>query len=257
MSFAAIFSRRGKKAEEERKRQQAIQEEQERTRQETTAADDDAILSKALLDIEKPNYGAVKSRQYGQAIDFVLCDDMGSLRSMLKAYDAIYWMFTNQGRYPGRAFSMAYQAVKFMQKPLPNPGERIPREKILEISCIDWCVAHAFGASGDHIGKVSTYINNQILVSALLMSVTAPLFISPPSFDNEWFQIITSAGNMTDTSLCPRALDQYPCNAHYQQHTLSTYFPTHSLTNRLTSLPTHFNDNTQSWAWLHFFSCLI
>ena len=244
MSFAAIFSRRGKKAEEERKRHQAIQEEQEQIRQDSA---DDAILSKALLDIEKPNYGAVKSRQYGQAIDFVVCDDMGSLRSMLKAYDSIYWMFTNQGRYPGRAFSMAYQAVKFMQKPLPNPGERIPREKILEVSCIDWCVAHAFGASGDHIGKVSTYINNQILVSALLMSVTAPLFISPPEFENEWFQIIVSAGDIDILSTYPllhTTLSIYPL----------AYSQTHPVTH-LASLMT--NDHTQFWDWQRFSNCSI
>jgi hypothetical protein len=139
------------------------------------------------------DYGAFKQRPYGQAIDFAVSADVGTLKGMLRSYDVMWWVFTNQGRYPSKAFSLAYQAVKFMQKPLPNVGERIPRDKILEVSCIDWCVAHAFGESSDHIGKVCTYINNQILVSALLMSVTAPLFISPPEFENAWFEIIVSA----------------------------------------------------------------
>lgn len=190
MSFAAIFSRRGDRQKKERERQAAIADDAERLRMEQAGKNDDALLS---AEPEKPNYGAFKQRAYGQQIDFAVIDDIGNLKQALKAYDALYWIFTNEGRYPGKAFSMAYKAIKFMQKPLPMEGSRIVREKILEISCIDWCVAAAFGSSSDHIGKVCTYINNQILVSALLMSVTAPLFISPPAFDNEWFNIITSA----------------------------------------------------------------
>ena len=136
------------------------------------------------------------SRIYGQPIDFNLIDDENNLKAILKAYDAMYWILTNGGAYPAPAFRAAYKTMKFMQQPLPQSGERIPREKILEVSCIEWCVAHAFGATGDHIGKISTYINNQILLSALLMTVTAPLFLTPPEFGSspihQWFEIIVS-----------------------------------------------------------------
>ena len=165
----------------------------ERARLEERARDDLAASDAAELEAQKPDYFAFKERTYGQAIDFNVAADDGELRSALKAYDAMYWIFTGQGRWPGKALSMSYNAAKFLQQPLPNPGQRISRDKIMEVSCIDWCVQHAFGASADIIGKVSTYVNSQILVSALLMSVTAPLFISPPEFENDWFQIIVSA----------------------------------------------------------------
>ena len=185
MSFAAIFSGRAKRQEAERKRKAEAE----------AKAEADRLGSIVEPDPEpQPSvYSIYKARQCGQAIDFAEVDDEGNLKNALKAYDAMYWIFTNQGKYPGPSFSIAYQATKFLQKPLPNVGERIPREKIMEVSCIDWCVAHAFGANNDLIGKASSYINNQILVSALLMSVTAPLFISPPSFEDPWFQVIVSA----------------------------------------------------------------
>jgi len=189
-SFAAIFMRRSARQKAERERQAKLQEEAERARTEAAAA---LYAVPEEPEDPGPDYFAFKDRPYGQAIDFGVSADSGELANALKAYDAMYWIFTGQGRYPGKALSMSYNASKFMQKPLPNPGERIPRDKIMEVSCIDWCVQHAFGASADIIGKVSTYINNQILVSALLMSVTAPLFISPPTFENDWFQIIVSA----------------------------------------------------------------
>ena len=159
MSFAAIFSGRAKRQEAERKRKAEAEAKAEADR-----------LGGLVVPDPEPQvsvYSIYKARQHGQAIDFSVVDDEGNLKAALKAYDAMFWIFTNQGKYPGSNFSIAYQATKFLQKPLPNVGERIPREKIMEISCIDWCVAHAFGASNDLIGKASSYINNQILVSAL------------------------------------------------------------------------------------------
>ena len=185
MSFAAIFSGRAKRQEAERKRKAEAEAKAE--------ADRLGSLVEPNPEPEVSVYSIYKARQCGQALDFSEVDNEGNLKGALKAYDAMYWIFTNQGKYPGPKFSIAYQATKFLQKPLPNVGERIPREKIMEISCIDWCVAHAFGASNDLIGKASSYVNNQILVSALLMSVTAPLFLSPPSFDDPCFQVIVTA----------------------------------------------------------------
>jgi len=153
----------------------------------------DALIDYDLKDYEgeEDRHPPPMARAYGQFLDFPLIDNEDNLKGALKKYDALYWIISDGGRYPGAEFSFAIRASRFVQKPFP-PG-RITRDKILEVGCVDWCVAHAFGEGGDLIGKYTGTINNQILVSALLMSVTAPLYISPPSFDSTLFSLTYSA----------------------------------------------------------------
>lgn len=134
-----------------------------------------------------------EKRAYGQPLDFILIDTDDNLKPVLKMYDSMYWIFNETAKFPSQEFSLSMKAKRFLQLPFPENNERITRDKILETGCIEWCVAHAFSGSSDYIGKIQATNNNNILVSALLMSVTAPLYISPPSFDEEVFAIIFSA----------------------------------------------------------------
>ena len=116
-----------------------------------------------------------------------------NLKPVLKMYDSMYWIFNETAKFPSQEFSLAMKAKRFLQLPFPENGERVTRDKILETGCLEWCVAHAFSGTSDYIGKIQATNNNNILVSALLMSVTAPLYISPPSFDEDVFATIFSA----------------------------------------------------------------
>jgi hypothetical protein len=77
-------------------------------------------------------------RVYGQALDFVFVDEKESVKEILKAYDALYWLLNDKATYPGfKEFSMSVKVARFLQKPYPEKGERIAREDILETGAIN------------------------------------------------------------------------------------------------------------------------
>lgn len=127
----------------------------------------------------------------GQPFDLALVDDSGALKTILQRYDCLHWIFNNENAtYPTKNFTNAVQAARFLQKPFQTDG-RVPREKILETGCIDWCVAHALNA--DLIGKYQGTVNNQILVSALLLGLIGQVYLNAPKFDSDLFNIIEGA----------------------------------------------------------------
>lgn len=168
MAFRALFIRR--KKEQERRRKKKLGN-----------LSFDIDEKSHLLGTSLYNDDDINAKQsYGQPIDFALIDLDDNLKQVLKQYDCMYWIFHATGQFPSKEFSLTMKAKRFLQLPFPKYGERITRDKILETGCIDWCVAHAFSYQTDYIGKIQATNNNNILVSALLMSVTAPLYISPP-----------------------------------------------------------------------------
>lgn len=120
---------------------------------------------------------------YGQAIDFELLSNEDEI---LKRYDAMYWLLTERGRYPSTIF-MRYILPGNNCNPFPK-GRRLKREECLELGCLDWCVAHALnGDSGsNYIGEIQQQLNYVILQAALLLTITGPEFISPPSFASSY-----------------------------------------------------------------------
>lgn len=131
-------------------------------------------------------------RIYGQALDFHLIDEKMNLKTVLKMYDNMYWIFSEKGIYPSLDFAQKFHPSRLLGRTWKGEG-RIPREHILETGCLDWCVGYAFSNVNDHVGKVSGSNNNQILVSALLLAVTADAYMNPPSLDDETFQVIVGA----------------------------------------------------------------
>jgi hypothetical protein len=130
-------------------------------------------------------------RVHGQHLDFNLIDTEDSVKEILKAYDAMYWLFNETATYRGfKAFAETSKASKFLLKPFPEGGVRVPRDQVLETGALNWCVAHAFSEKTEYIGKIQAYNTGYILVSAILLTVIGPSYILPPDFDNEYFGYI-------------------------------------------------------------------
>ena len=130
-------------------------------------------------------------RIYGQALDFQLVDEEMNLKTVLKMYDNLFWLFNEQGTFPSRDLARRLNPARFLQGPAWKSGDgRVPREKIMSTGCIEWCVTHAFSGATDHIGKIQSSNNNQILVAALLLSVTAGQYLNPQDLGDDTLQTI-------------------------------------------------------------------
>lgn len=183
MSIAAIF------AKKEMARKKKVKLAQQKL---PSSSEGDALLGGAGDDDYKSLEDESQQRIFGQPMDFQLIDEEINLKTVLKLYDNLYWLFTEKGSFPSAEFIKSFHASRFLGKGWNGEG-RIPRENILETGCIDWCVGYAFSGANDLLGKIGSSNNNQILVSALLLSVTGAQYINPPNLDNDTFQIIVGA----------------------------------------------------------------
>jgi len=130
-------------------------------------------------------------RIFGQPLDFQLVDEEMNLKTVLKQYDNLFWLFNEKGTFPSRDLAKALNPARFLQgKPWQNGDGRIPRDQIMNTGCIEWCVSHAFSNTNDHIGKLQSSNNNQILVAALLLSVTGGQYLNPQDLGDDTLQTI-------------------------------------------------------------------
>jgi len=134
---------------------------------------------------------AMEDRVFGQPMDFQLVDEETNLKTVLKQYDNLFWLFNEKGTFPSREMIKLMNPARFMQgKEWQNGDGRIPRDQILLTGCIEWCVVHAFSGATDHVGKIQGSNNNQILVAALLLSVTGGQYLNPQDLGNDTLQTI-------------------------------------------------------------------
>jgi len=182
MSIAAIFAKR--EAAKRKKAKMAAE------RAKSGQGEGDRLLS------EGDDYGSVEDdsiRVYGQPFDFQLVDEEMNLKNVLKNYDNLFWLFNNEkGTFPSKDLVKSMNPGRFMGKPWSGEG-RIPRDEIMRVGCIEWCVAHAFSGASDTVGKLQSCNNNQILVAALLLSVTGGQYLNPQDLGDDTLQTIFGA----------------------------------------------------------------
>lgn len=134
---------------------------------------------------------AMEDRVFGQPMDFQLVDEEANLKTVLKQYDNLFWLFNEKGHFPSREMIKILSPGRFMQgKAWQNGDGRIPRDQIMYTGCIEWCVVHAFSGATDHVGKIQSSNNNQILVAALLLSVTGGQYLNPQDLGDDTLQTI-------------------------------------------------------------------
>jgi len=129
---------------------------------------------------------------YGQSIDFTIVDDLSELLIVLKNYDALFWIFHGKGKYPGAEFSAIVRASTYLIKPVREHG-RIPKSEILNEGPVSWCVTHALGLSSGYMEKFLVFLANKMIVSGLLLGVTASVYLSSPDLENDTSNVVLEA----------------------------------------------------------------
>ena len=129
---------------------------------------------------------------YGQSIDFTIVDDLSELVVVLKNYDALFWIFHGKGKYPGADFSAVVKASTYLTKPVRDQG-RIPKDEILSEGPVAWCVTHALGLSTGYMDKFLHFLGNKMIVSGLLLGVTASVYLESPDLGDDTYNTVLAA----------------------------------------------------------------
>jgi hypothetical protein len=103
------------------------------------------------------------SRRKPPAID----SDLNEIE-ILKRYDCMYTTFIDRNIY----------------KPLDRKLTEADINKNIQDSILDYCVSHAFQGES-YIAEIQMNMQYTVLQSALILTISMPLFINPPIFEDE------------------------------------------------------------------------